>query len=240
MGGTQTISQDILGCYIVTEETLRAIYNHIGEFRNEPPEVTFEFSNGRKISDKSFDDLLSDSLVKSTQLRRVRFSAPLSNRPAIDLTLKAEGSDAGNYWISGERDQAVGLADTLQNNLAGAKALYSWLSVHEYRAPSFSTAWMAFGTIVALLILGGILAGDKVIGLISDRTYFLAVALFLLAQPIYFFLLPAMVFNFGHGAKKFGFRKWAAGILFGGVTLAFVVSIGANFATDALKTLVSN
>ncbi|MER9014522.1 hypothetical protein [Mesorhizobium sp. M0898] len=235
MGGKLTVSRDILGCYVVTAETVRELYNHIAEFRDEPPEVTFEFSGGRKVSGKSLDDLLADSLVKSRNLVRIQFSAPFINRPAVDLILKADGTDAGSYRIHGERDEAIGLADTINNDLLAAKALYSRVSVHEYSPPSYSASGLFFLVAIGLLILGGLWAGDRVVGLVSTRALYAGVAVLLLAIPTYFFLFPAMTFNFGHGAKGFGARKWIVGTIFVAVVIAFIVAIGANFATDALK-----
>lgn len=234
MGGMLTVSKDILGCYVITPDTVRSLYAHIGEFRDEPPEVTFEFSDGRKISGKGLEDILFDSIVASAKLERIRVSSPQTSRPSVDLILKSDG-DAGSYRIHGERDMAVGLADTINNDLLAAKALYSRFSVHAYRPPSHSTVALGFVAVIGMLILGGIWAGDRVVGIVSDRTYFATVAFILLAIPTYFFLFPAMVFSVGYGAKRFSLRKTVASILLIGVVVSFFVAIGANFATDAIK-----
>jgi hypothetical protein len=234
MGGILTVSKDILGCYVITPDTVRTLYAHIAEARDQPPEATFEFSDGRNISGKGLEDILSDSIVASAKLERIRISSPQTNRPSVELILKSDGN-AGSYRVHGERDMAVGLADTINNDLLAAKALYSRLSVHEYRSPSPSTVALGFLAVMGMLILGGIWAGDRVVGIVSARTYYATIAFILLAIPTYFFLFPALVFSIGHGAKRFSLRKTVAGILFIGVLLSFVVAIGANFATDAIK-----
>ncbi|MER9611311.1 hypothetical protein NKI91_22070 [Mesorhizobium sp. M0312] len=127
------------------------------------------------------------------------------------------------------------MADTINNDLLAAKAPYSKLSVHEYSPPSASTIGLFFCIVLAAVILGGLWAGERAVGLVSTRTLYTGIGVLLLTIPTYFFLFPAMVFNFGHGAKSFGARKAIAGTIFVAGVIAFVVAIGANFATDALK-----
>ncbi|QND41675.1 hypothetical protein HB770_02065 [Rhizobium leguminosarum bv. viciae] len=215
------------GAFVVTEDILRKIHDHLTEAFPEGVEIEFEFANSRAIKYQELNAMLADSSVSNFALKRIVFTGgkATNGQTYAQVLMNADRGRAIYISITGSRQFVLGLEDSLTSEITYGRLPYGWLN---------TATWPSVNTNIALNVISLMIAVTFLVvytwsaWLAQHVSFKLWIAVMFFSPVVGLigpYIAPSVVFSVGRGAQDYRRRRTIISIVFGAIGLGIFVNI---------------